>query len=62
MNLDDQIKHIRSLQVRADEVRAVASSIDDKECRAALVRLADSYKSMIEVARKAYVSGYRLKL
>lgn len=57
MGQDDQINHIRTLRDRADEVRAVASSIHDKECRAVLVRLADSYESMVEAAQKAYVTG-----
>jgi|GEM_PF-5537168 hypothetical protein len=57
MGQDDQISHIRALRDRADEVRAVASSIHDKECRAVLVRLADSYESMVEAAQKAYVIG-----
>lgn len=61
MHHDEQVKHIRALQDRADEVRAVASSIDDKECRATLARLADSYASMVEVAQKAYVAGHGLK-
>lgn len=57
MRQDDEIDHIRALRDRADEVRAVASSIHDKECRAVLVRLADSYQSMVEAAQKAYVTG-----
>lgn len=61
MRQDDQINHIRALRDRVDEVRAVASSIHDKECRAVLVRLADSYQSMVEAAQKAYVSGRELK-
>jgi hypothetical protein len=61
MRQDDQLNHIRTLQERADQVRAVASSIDDKECRTILVRLADSYVSMVEVAQKAYAVGHGLK-
>jgi hypothetical protein len=61
MRPDDQLTHIRALRERADEVRAVASSIEDKECRAVLVRLANSYDSMIEAAQKAYVTGHNLK-
>ena len=61
MRQDDRLNHIRSLRDRADEVRAVASSIHDKECRAILVRLADSYQSMVEAAQKAYVTGRDLK-
>ena len=57
MRQDDEIDHIRALRDRADEVRAVLSSIHDKECRAVLVRLADSYQSMVEAAQKAYVTG-----
>ena len=57
MRPDDQLNHIRALRDRADEVRAVASSIHDKECRAVLVRLADSYESMVEAAQRAYVTG-----
>ena len=57
MRQDDQLNHIRSLRDRADEVRAVASAIHDKECRAVLVRLADSYQSMVEAAQKAYVTS-----
>ena len=54
---DERLTHIRALRDRADEVRAVASSIHDKECRAVLVRLADSYESMVEAAQRAYVAG-----
>lgn len=61
MRHDDRINHIRALRDRADEVRAVASSIHDKECRAVLVRLADSYESMVEAAQKAYLSGRELR-
>jgi len=61
MRQDDRIKHIRALRDRADEVRAVASSIHDKECRAVLVRLADSYESMVQAAQKAYLSGRELR-
>jgi len=46
---------------RADEVRPVASSIHDRECRALLVRRADSYESMVEAVQKAYVTGRELK-
>jgi hypothetical protein len=60
MRQDDQVSHIRALQARADEVRAVASSITDKECRSVLVRLADSYESMVEAAQKAYAAGHSL--
>jgi hypothetical protein len=58
---DDRLNHIRALRDRADEVRAVASSIHDKECRAVLVRRADSYESMVEAVQKAYVTGRELK-
>jgi hypothetical protein len=58
---NDQVKHIHALQARADEVRAIAASIHDKECRATLVRLADSYESMIKVAQQAYATGHSLK-
>ena len=57
MRQGDEIDHIRALRDRADEVRAVLSSIHDKECRAVLVRLADSYQSMVEAAQTAYVTG-----
>jgi len=57
MPQDERLSHIRALRDRADEVRAVASSIHDKECRAVLVRLADSYESMVEAAQRAYVAG-----
>ena len=58
---DDQLNHIRAMRGRADEVRPVASSIHDKECRAVLVRRADSYESMAEAVQKAYVTGRELK-
>ncbi len=61
MAQDGQVKHIHTLQTRADKVRAVASSINDEECRATLARLADSYESMVQVAQKAYVAGHDLK-
>ena len=61
MRQDDHLNHIRALRDRADEVRAVATSVHDKECRAILVRLADSYESMVEAAQKAYVIGHHLK-
>jgi hypothetical protein len=56
-----QLKHIHSLQTRADEVRAVALSISDKECRTILVRLADSYDSMVRAAQLAYAAGHSLE-
>jgi hypothetical protein len=46
---------------RADEVKAVAASVHDKECRATLVRLADSYESMIKMAQNAYATGHSLE-
>jgi hypothetical protein len=61
MAQDDQVKHIHALRARADEVRAVAASIHDKECRATLIRLSDSYESMIKMAQQAYPTGYSLK-
>jgi hypothetical protein len=62
MHQDDQVKNIQTLRDRADEVRAIATSISDKECHSVLVRLADSYQSMVEAAQKAYVTGKGLKL
>jgi hypothetical protein len=61
MAQDDQVKYIHALRARADEVRAVAASIHDKECRTTLVRLSDSYESMIKVAQQAYATGHSLK-
>jgi hypothetical protein len=61
MRQDEQIKHIHALRVRADEVRAVAAAIHDKECRTTLVRLADSYESMIKAAQQAYATNHTLK-
>ena len=61
MAQNDPLKHIHALQTRADEVKAVAASIHDKECRATLVRLADSYESMIRAAQQAYATGHSLK-
>ncbi len=61
MRHDDRLNHIRALRDRADEVRAVASAVHDKECRAVLVRLADSYESMVEAAQKAYATGRDFK-
>ena len=61
MHHDDQVKHIRALKDWANEIRAVASSIDDEECRATLARPAVSYESMVEVAQKAYVAARGLE-
>jgi hypothetical protein len=57
---EEQVKHIRALQVRAEEVRAIASAVDDRECHAVLIRLADSYESMLKAAQNAYANGRRI--
>ena len=61
MRQDEQIRNILSLRDRANEVRAVASSVSDKECHALLGRLADSYESMVEASQRAYLTGHGLK-
>jgi hypothetical protein len=50
---DEYATRLKQYRDRADEIRAVAGCMRDPNCRGILLRLADSYNSMIRSAENA---------
>jgi hypothetical protein len=51
---DEYVTRLKQYRDRADEIRAVAGCMRDAHCRGILLRLADSYNSMIRSAENAF--------
>jgi hypothetical protein len=57
MLTNEQTRRIKELTDRAEEIRARAETMTDKECRETLIRLAASYEFMASGLEKSFLPG-----